>query len=39
LYPEPGSNPFLILVRHSEQGGFQPLSLAYSLRPNTFVPA
>ena len=29
----------LFLVRHSEQGGFQPLSLAYSLRPNTFVPA
>ncbi len=39
LYPPPGPNPFLFLVRHSEQGGFQPLSLAYSLRPNTLEPA
>ena len=32
----PGPNPFLFLVRHSEQGGPPgPLSLAYSLRPNT----
>ena len=30
----------LFLVRHSEQGGPPgPLSLAYSLRPNTFEPA
>ena len=37
LYPPPGPNPFLFLVRHSEQGGPPgPLSLAYSLRPNTF---
>ena len=36
LYPPPGPNPFLFLVRHSEQGGPPgPLSLAYSLRPNT----
>ena len=26
----------LFLVRHSERGGLRPLSLAYSLRPNTF---
>ena len=40
LYPEPGSDPFLFLVRHSEQGGPPgPLSLAYLLRPNTFEPA
>ena len=40
LYPPPGPNPYLFLVRHSEQGGPPgPLSLAYSLRPNTLEPA
>ena len=40
LYPPPGPNPYLFLVRHSEQGGPPgPLSLAYSLRPNTLYHA
>ena len=39
LYPGRGRK-YLFLVRHSEQGGPPgPLSLAYSLRPNTLEPA
>ena len=33
----PDSRPFFNLLR--KWGGLRPLSLAYSLRPDTFVPA
>ena len=39
---DPGLNRgplVLFLVRYSERGGLRPLSLAYSLRPNTYIHA